>query len=64
MGQYDQNSHTFAICAYRESPYLEECIRSVLNQSMKTSVIITTSTPNHHIRSIAEKYGVPVFENL
>ena len=63
MRQYDQKSHTFAVCAYMQSPYLEECIRSVLNQTVQTQVIITTSTPNSYINSIAEKYGIPVFIN-
>ena len=24
------NNHTFAICAYKESRYLEECVKSVV----------------------------------
>jgi len=27
--------HTFAICAYGESPYLEECIKSIKNQIVR-----------------------------
>lgn len=53
-------SHTFSICAYKESPYLEECIRSLKAQSLKTKIIICTSTPNEHIRSLAEKYSLPL----
>ena len=30
------DNHTFAICAYKESKYLEECINSVLNQEEKS----------------------------
>ena len=26
--------HTFAICAYKESPYLEACIRSLKGQTV------------------------------
>lgn len=63
MRKFDQSSHTFVVCAYMESPYLEECICSVLNQTVKTQVIITTSTPNKYIYSIAEKYKLPVFVN-
>ena len=40
------NKHTFAVCAYKESPYLEECIQSVQNQTVQSKVIMTTSTPN------------------
>lgn len=56
-------NHTFAVCAYKESGYLEECIRSLLAQSIKSEIVIATSTPNEHINSIAEKYGLPIFVN-
>lgn len=56
-------SHTFAICAYKESPFLEECVQSVINQEYKTNVLIATSTPNEYIDTIAKKYDVPVYVN-
>ena len=56
-------NHTFVVCAYKESEYLEECIKSVLNQNVKSNVIITTSTPNNHIKGLAEKYNIPLFIN-
>lgn len=56
-------SHTFAICAYKESPFLEECVQSIINQNMPTNILIATSTPNDYIRTIAEKYDVPVYVN-
>ncbi len=56
-------NHTFAICAYKESPYLEECIQSLLKQTVKSELIMVTSTPNDHIRSIAEKYKIPLYAN-
>ncbi len=55
------NLHTFAICAYKESPYLEECVNSVINQEIKTNYLIVTSTPNEKIENIAKKYGIPYF---
>lgn len=58
-----EHNHTFAVCAYKESKYLEECILSLLAQSIKSEIVIATSTPNEHINSIAEKYGLPVFVN-
>ncbi len=54
-------NHTFAICAYKESKYLENCIKSVLNQKLKSNVIIATSTDNAYIRTLADKYNLPVF---
>ena len=55
--------HTFAILAYKESPYLEECIQSVLGQSVKSAVYISTSTPSPYISGLAEKYGLPLYIN-
>lgn len=55
--------HTYVVCAYRESKYLEKCVCSVLNQKVKSTVIISTGTPNNHITSIAQKYGLQVFVN-
>lgn len=60
---YHKNSHTFAVCAYGESPYLEECIRSLLAQTQKTRILIASSTPNSHITSLAETYGLPLYIN-
>lgn len=57
------NEHTFAICAYKESPYLEECIKSLKNQSVKSNILIVTSTPNSYIKNIAEKYKISYFIN-
>ncbi|MDO5415870.1 MAG: glycosyltransferase family A protein [Lachnospiraceae bacterium] len=53
--------HTFAVCAYKDSPYLEACIRSVTGQSCRTSVILCTSTPSPYIHGLAAKYGIPVY---
>ena len=58
-----EKQHTFAICAYKESPYLEECVRSLIRQTVKSNILIATSTPNDHILRISEKYGLPLFIN-
>jgi len=57
------NCHTFVVLAYKESEYLEECIKSVLNQKYKSKVLIATSTPNKFINNIAKKYSLDVIEN-
>lgn len=54
-------SHMYAICAYKESPYLEACIRSLQKQTMGADIIICTSTPNSKIRQLAESYGIELF---
>lgn len=55
--------HTFVICAYKESEYLEECIKSVISQSYPSNVVMATSTPNDYINNLADKYGIPLHIN-
>lgn len=56
-------NHTFVICAYKESEYLEECINSLENQTVKSKIILTTATPNEYIDRIAQKHNIEVFVN-
>ena len=56
-------THTFAICAYNDSPFLEECIRSVTNQTTEAKVILCTSTPSSFIRDLCCRYHVPMYVN-
>ncbi|MCI8309006.1 MAG: glycosyltransferase family 2 protein [Clostridia bacterium] len=58
------NNHTFVICAYKESKYLEECIKSLKNQTVKSNIIISTSTPNDYIKNLSIKYNLEYFVNL
>lgn len=52
--------HTFVICAYGTSQYLEECIQSLLGQKVKSRVLIATSTPNQFINELGKKYHLEV----
>ena len=52
--------HTFVVLAYKESEFLEECIKSVVNQSYKSNVLIATTTDNKYIRNLAKKYKLDV----
>lgn len=56
-------NHTFVVCAYKESEYLEECIKSLINQKVKTNIIMSTSTPNNLITEMSKKYNIPLFIN-
>lgn len=58
----DQSIHTFAICAYKESEHLEACLKSIMNQTVKTNAFISTSTPNEYINNLAKKYKLKVYE--
>lgn len=55
--------HTFIILGYKESPYLEECIKSLKAQTCPSKIILTTSTPNLHLHSLVTKYDIPYFIN-
>jgi len=52
--------HTFVIPAYKESPYLEECLVSLLKQTVKSNIILSTSTPSDFLFSLSGKYNLPV----
>lgn len=52
--------HAFIVPAYRESPFLDECLRSIRAQHDASDVVITTSTPNQHIDETARRHRVPV----
>ena len=38
-------SHTFVICAFGESEYLEECIRSLKAQTVPAEILMTAPAP-------------------
>ena len=55
--------HVFVIPVYGESPYLEKCIQSLLHQTVKSKIIITTSTPTAFAQYLALQYNIPYFIN-
>lgn len=61
MKQKFNTNHTFAVCAYQDSPYLEECLQSLLEQEVPTNIIICTSTPSEYIRNLGDWYDIPVY---
>lgn len=63
MNDYCKNDLTFVICAFKESRYLEECIKSLKNQTINVKIIAVTSTPNQYIADLCNKYSVPLFIN-
>lgn len=60
---YSGENHTFVVCAYKKSNYLEEVLLSVINQSVQSNILIATSTPNDYIRNLAKKYQLPLYVN-
>ena len=62
--KYTGKDHTYVICAYRESDYLEECICSLMKQKVKSNIIMVTSTFNEFLHKLSHKYNIPLFVNL
>lgn len=60
---YQLSNHTFVICAYKESPYLDECIKSIKEQTLNSKIIMITSTPNDFINETAKKNDIELFIN-
>ena len=54
-------SHTFAICAYKDSPYLDACIHSLKRQSVKSKIILCTSTPSPFLEAMAKIHDIPLY---
>lgn len=53
--------HVFSICAYKDSPYLEQCIRSLKGQRVRSHIIMCTSTPSPFLEDMAERYEIPLY---
>ncbi len=56
-------NHTFIIPAYKNSIFLEDCIKSLKQQTISSIIIITTSTPSEFIAGIARKYNIELLIN-
>lgn len=61
MKSYTCEEHTFAVCAWGKSEYLEECIRSLLGQTVKSRIILCTATPDPFLQEKADRYGLPLY---
>ena len=55
--------HTFVVCAYGESPYLRQCLESLRAQTVRSEILMITSTPNDKIQSACEEHGLKLRVN-
>ncbi len=62
-GRYTERDHTFVICAYKESPYLEETILSLKKQTVPVQIMMSTATPNEFLENMCRKYEIPLYVN-
>ena len=58
-----ENDHTFVICAYKESEFLEECIVSLKSQTLPSRIIAVTHTPSEFLDNMMKKYDIPLIVN-
>lgn len=49
--------HVYAIPAYKDSPYLTDCIASLEKQQVKSPVLLCTATPSDRLKALAEQHG-------
>ena len=55
--------HIFAICAYKDSPYLSECLKSLQEQTSPSQIILCTATPSPALEAVARDNGLEYFVN-
>ena len=60
---YTGNDHTFVICAYKENKHLERTVECLEKQTVKSNIILSTSTPNEYIQEICKKHSIKMIVN-
>lgn len=60
MKKDNSKQHCFVILAHKDSPYLERCIESLLEQTVKSSILVSTATPSPYIEKISKRYRIPI----
>ena len=55
--------HAFVVPAYGCSPFLNACLDSLAVQTVRSPVVVATSTPSTFIEAVAAAHGVPVVIN-
>lgn len=60
---YSAKNHMFVICAYKENHHIETTIQSLLNQTVKSKIVLSTSTPNDFLREVCDKYNITMIVN-
>lgn len=63
MEPLTDNDHTFAVCAYGDSPYIEDCLRSLEAQTTASRIVIATHTPSPFLDDLSRRHGIDLFVN-
>jgi glycosyltransferase involved in cell wall biosynthesis len=54
-------THAFVVPAYRHSDYLSDCLASLSSQTLKSAVVVSTSTPYQGLQDLCDKFGARLF---
>src|SRR5689334_11353356 len=57
------SSHAFIAMAHGDSPFLAGCLQSLQAQTVRSQILVTTSTPSAFIDEVAANHGVIVKVN-
>ncbi len=58
MTKFVSMEHTFAVLAYGDSPYIEACIKSLLDQTVQSHIVLFHSKKTDFLDALAKKYGI------
>lgn len=61
--KFTEQDHSFVICAYKENPHLEKTIESLEKQTVKSTIYLSTSTPNKYLEDICQRHNITMFIN-
>ena len=56
-------AHTFVVPAFGEPKWIDQCLESIRRRTSSSRVVMTTSTPNTLLSSIAERRRIPLIVN-
>jgi hypothetical protein len=56
-------AHAFVVPAFGRPHWLADCVASLQQQTVRSRILITTSTPNEHITRVADRAGIEVRVN-
>jgi glycosyltransferase involved in cell wall biosynthesis len=57
------DTHTFVVPTFGRPAWLAECLESLRAQTVRSRILVTTSTPNEEVQTIAAAQDVPVVVN-
>jgi len=56
-------AHAFVVPTFGHPAFLSQCLESLRCQTRTSPIVVTTSTPNDHVRAVAAAHDVPVVVN-